>query len=868
MKTIQSTFNYLFVLLFSVMLFGKTYAQPPDPIWKFANVTSDAQLIDMLTDSVGNCYLTGYFNTSYFSYGNDSVPGTGEESQSAFILKVDPTGKPIWFHSMYGMNDGASIIPKKLKINERGDAVLILEASNDTAVNVSGEVVDLKAGGTVSLVIKVAKNKKITWVRQIISTPYNVAAGQLEAEDMFIEESGNVYVTGYFRGSSAALSDDLTNYATPGMNAYSMLFVARIESAGNVAWIQSCPIDTTMGVSNIFSTIIRNSPAPGNTIFIGGYHDGFAYFMFGEDTLSFAQATEAFISCYTKDGVSQWAKSFHGDQYEYPEDITVMQGGDAVFMGHSNSTFVTVGSNVYTPNGNYNLYLARYNPEGTALNTSEIAIQKASLNSPGFNARLRHDMEGNLIVCSEFQSTTIFSDVFTILNPDPGTNDMFITKLNSATFEPLWTFHGTAPGDNHFEGLHIDPQGNIFFSGTSYNNLVLGPSPVVGNASQGTPYSARVNTNGLLDHLFWQPNTVDNQIRLQKINSDVYGNAYVSGNFNGPANILGTHNLSILGTQGNFIAKYARVKDINGLVQNNLGEPVPQGYVKIYGYTLYQRSPLNDSVLIESDGSFFFKDIPYGQYILVAQPTEASLEVYSQTYFPSAIYWEFGHQITVNSESSDMIYSITLQSLKTFDGITAVDGNISDNEDTKMFETLRFDKGRPVKKAKIVLAGSRKKDITYEIVATTETDDEGSFAFNDVEDGSYYLWADIPGLPVQGVYEITISGHQYVSNLDYLVTEEVVIPNGEPQYSGIDQMMGDPTIEIYPNPCSEFIRVSLEKSSQGIIDIIDTKGVCVKHIKIASENILIDVSKILPGNYLIRIMSEEIIIFDKIAIVR
>jgi hypothetical protein len=868
MRTNQSTSRFILVVLLVVLSLVTSFAQETEPIWKFAQVTSDAEIIDMQTDSVGNCYLTGYFLSSNFGYGNDTVPGRGNESESTFILKTDPTGKLLWMHSMYGTNAGANIVPKKLRINERGDAVLIIEASNATVVNVGGDTVSMQADGTVSLIVKIAKNKAISWVRQIISTPFNIAPGVLEAEDMFIEESGNVFITGYFMGRNASISDGVTNYITPGENSYAKLFVVRIQAEGNVAWIQSCATDTSMGPSNIYSLIIRNNPGPSNNFFIGGYNTGFEFFIFGMDTLSFAQSTDAYIACYSKNGEPQWASSFRGNLFEYPEDITVMKSGEVVFLGHSNSSFVNISGDIYSPGGNYNLYLARYNSVGDLIKSGEIAIQKTILNSPGLNAQIKSDREENLIISSEFQSATLFSSVFTLLNPDPGTNDMFITRLSGLTFNPLWTFQGTSPGDNHFEGLHIDPLGNIYFSGTSFNNLNLGPTPVAGNVSEGTPYTARVNANGVLEYVFWQSNTVDNQIRLQHINSDAYGNTYVSGSFNGPGNLLGQNNLSALGTQGKFIAKYAYVRDVSGIVENALGEPLEAGYVKIYGYTFYQRSPLNDSVLIGSNGSFLFKDIPYGRYILVAQPTDASSEFYVQTYYPSAVYWEFGQQITINSEDPDMVYVITIQEAQILEGNTAVEGNLSDNINEKILETGKYDKGRPVKKAKIVLAGSRAKDTSYDIVATIETDNQGNFAFNDVEDGSYYIWADVPGLPVQGVYEINISGHQFVSNLNYILTEEAVIRAGQPEYSAINRPIKESDIAVYPNPCNDFIRIYSDKPVQFLVEFIDSKGVTVKHIQTQSGNVPLDISDILPGIYIVRILTEEKISFINLSVIR
>jgi hypothetical protein len=95
----KTTIRIAFTIVFAAQFLSvnKTVAQDPEPIWKYAITTSKAELNDFLTDSVGNCYMTGVFRTPYFRFGRDSVPGQeASEAASTFIMKVNPTGRLIY----------------------------------------------------------------------------------------------------------------------------------------------------------------------------------------------------------------------------------------------------------------------------------------------------------------------------------------------------------------------------------------------------------------------------------------------------------------------------------------------------------------------------------------------------------------------------------------------------------------------------------------------------------------------------------------------------------------------------------------------------------------------------------------------------
>ncbi|MBA7593057.1 hypothetical protein ES708_35267 [subsurface metagenome] len=166
----------------------------------------------------------------------------------------------------------------------------------------------------------------------------------------------------------------------------------------------------------------------------------------------------------------------------------------------------------------------------------------------------------------------------------------------------------------------------------------------------------------------------------------------------------------------------------------------------------------------------------------------------------------------------------------------------------------------------MVLAGQKAQKSTYEVVATTETDENGNFYFFSIDDGFYYIWVDIPGLPVEEVYYIEVTGQQFISSIDYLITEETVV--GGKMLTSYTDLINDPEISIYPNPASDLLTIELHNSSIGICDLYDSKGMLIEHTRLVSQSQVIDISKYTPGNYIIRIMTDDIIVFRMINIIR
>jgi hypothetical protein len=387
---------------------------------------------------------------------------------------------------------------------------------------------------------------------------------------------------------------------------------------------------------------------------------------------------------------------------------------------------------------------------------------------------------------------------------------------------------------------------------------VIFGSEVKDTIGYGGNYIAKIDRDGNVG--FVKPvlnRDTTTTIDINSMSVDFFGNLYVSGVFQGTNNSLDDVALATV-DGGIYTAQYAYVTSVTGHVMNSDGVVFSTGYVKLFGFTRFQRSPITDSVAIETDGSYFFNRIPYGRYIIYAKPSRTGYPNSAPTYYPGEAHWEDATQISVNSTAPVTGIDIVVNIPDPPSGTGSLGGNIFETDSIIPLSksTLGIMK-KPAKEVSVVLV-NRRKTTGGDVVASVYTDDDGNFIITGVADGDYTLIADIPGLPHDSYYDVTISGGQFVGNLDYEVGLEEIYTVQSTSFDHNDVELPN-VIHLYPNPCSDRFRILISGnlSVKGImkVEIYCITGQLSKSIFIEnpkSTNI-IDTDNLKPGIYLVRI---------------
>lgn len=264
--------------------------------------SQDDEGYSIAVDASGNVYTTGYFlGTVDFDPGNGTYDLTSDVYYDVFISKLDASGNFVWAKQM----------PANKHVYGYGIAV---DGSNNVLITgLFTGTTDFDPGpGTYYLtpgnfgdifVAKLNESGNFVWAKQFKS---NV---ECEGHAIALDESGNIYTTGYFKG---------TTDFDPGAGTYNLtsagafdIFVSKLDESGNFVWASAMG-----GISNDYGYAIKVD-AKGSVYTVGSFFET-ADFDPGPGivNLTSAGATDIFISKLNSSGNFEWVRQVGGTLYD------------------------------------------------------------------------------------------------------------------------------------------------------------------------------------------------------------------------------------------------------------------------------------------------------------------------------------------------------------------------------------------------------------------------------------------------------------------------------------------------------------------------------------------------------------------------
>lgn len=226
------------------------------------------------------------------------------------------------------------------------------------------------------------------------------------------------------------------------------IFLALLNAEGAVEW-------ATAGGSNLDDELAAVAiDGDGNVLCAGAYwFEG----TFGGDTLTTSLNPKGiFLLKYSPLGQLVWARSIEGTNLKGITDLAVDGSGNVYVCGFFSGE-LHVESSVLTAAGNTDLFVAKYNPEGTRL----------------WATRAGHLGNTRAMKIAVADDQTVFLSGFydnqTIIGPDVLQANTFDRDVFLARFDlvgqPVWARKAGGVFDEEVTGLALDGQGNIFLTG-------------------------------------------------------------------------------------------------------------------------------------------------------------------------------------------------------------------------------------------------------------------------------------------------------------------------------------------------------------------------------------------------------------------
>lgn len=310
----------------------------------------------------------------------------------------------------------------------------------------------ISLGGGDAFISKLDANGNFLWARQI---------GGLAGERglaITTDNSGNVYVAGYFEGAvdfdpSVLGITLLTTLGDPD------IFVCKFDASGNYVWAKQMG---GSGYDYAFSIAVDGA---GN-VYTTGKFQATADFNPGlliNSLTSNSGSEDAFISCLNASGDYVWAKKIGGSLYDNANAVAIASNGDLLVSGYFQGT-VDFDPGAATVNltsaGARDAFVLRLSNTGNYV----WAKQFGGTQSDESNA-LAIDGSGNIYITGYYQGTADVDPSAAVYNlTSAGGYDVFTVMLTSAgNFS--WSASVGGTGNDEANSIIVSTAKEIYISG-------------------------------------------------------------------------------------------------------------------------------------------------------------------------------------------------------------------------------------------------------------------------------------------------------------------------------------------------------------------------------------------------------------------
>ncbi len=384
-------------------------------------------------------------------------------------------------------------------------------------------------------------------------------------QDIAVDGSGNIYVTGYFTGT---VDFDPAGNGAPLTTAGSTdIFLAKYDANGGFIWAKA--------LGGKSSDAGQGVVVDGNgNVYVTGYFRTKADFNPGGSggTLTAVGSADVFLAKYDTSGSFLWAIAMGGsgedeDDYgnDYGYDVAVDSRGNVYVTGHFNSDTADFnragnGGKLTTAAWEeyYNVFLAKYD-------TSVNFIWAKSLGGRNdeIGQSVAVDGSDNVYITGYFNSSSAS------FNPGgsggilstTGKLDVFLAKYDAGGGF-LWAKAMGGSSNDYGQDVAIDGSGNIYLAGYFMGTADFNPGGNGGTLIKTTTtyrdvFLAKYDTSG---NFLWVKATAGSDAEGWKVAVDRSSNAYLAGYFStttdfNPGGSGGA--LKSAGSYDIFLAKYA-----------------------------------------------------------------------------------------------------------------------------------------------------------------------------------------------------------------------------------------------------------------------------------------------------------------------
>jgi hypothetical protein len=379
------------------------------------------------------------------------------------------------------------------------------------------------------------------------------------AESIVTDSSGNIYIVGYFNGTSDF---------DPGTGVYNLVtlggqdaFAMKLDPGGNFIWAKS------WGSSNTWGEGCTDIACDGGTgLYITGYFSGTTDFDpgSGSDTRTAVGKQDNFLMKLDLNGNYQWVRAFGGSEMDYISDISI-SAANIYICGYFESTAdfdPSGGTQNITSAGGIDSFFCKYDTSGNYLWVKVVGGTSSDLAN-----NICTDSTGNIFLAG-YYSDTVDMDPGTgvDLRASNGVNDCFISRFDSAG-NFLWanTFGGYY--SDYVNAFIVSTSGELYLGGNFRDTVDFDPGPgeyyLASCSANPDAYLSKFDSDG---DFVWAKvwGGVDMNDVVTGIEIGVDSNIYVTGLFRSTADFdpgTGVFNITSKGVDDIYLSRFTSSGD-------------------------------------------------------------------------------------------------------------------------------------------------------------------------------------------------------------------------------------------------------------------------------------------------------------------
>ena len=596
----------------------------------------------------------------------------------------------------------------------------------------------------------------------------------------------------------------------------------------------------------------------------------------------------------------EWAKSFGGTSADYSIDIITDASGNVYTAGSFQGTIdfdPGVGVFNLTSNGGFDAFIQKMDSSGNFLWAKSMG---GSVTDHFFT--LTTDASGNVYTAGIFTGTIDFDPGVGVFNLT--SNGTIIQKMD-ASGNFLWakSLPGTLPGRTS-KSITTDTSGNVYTTGAFYGlNVDFDPGAgIFYLSSNGSTPDAFVQKMDALGNFLWVKSFGGNpEVEAYSITTDASGNVYTAGSFQGTIDFdpgAGVFNLTSNGGSDAFVQKmdalgnFLWAKFFGGTSDEEAYSIITDASGNVYTTGVFQGTvdfdPGVGTFNITSNGDFDGFVQKWSQCNTTFQ-TDIQTACISYTWINGITYYSSNNIATdtlTNSAGCDSIVTLNLtitnsssatDIVSSCNSYTWIDGVTYTASNNTATDTLTNSAGcDSVLTLNLTITNSPL--ISQPINQTVNIGNNAQFQFLTSGTLLNYQWQMDVGI---GYVNLSNAGQFSGADTNLLTVSNVNMANNNTDFrcivtdlsackdttNSVKLFVSSGTsiieqtnslINLYPNPTSDFVTISLDNKSKGQVIVLDLLGKVVLNKQFNSNQIQLSLKSIeSKGTYLVKIIDSN-----------